>query len=47
MFNEMLMRDFGFRIYKMLERTPDKVQEFKEKVTDKSGRYRKMIKTGY
>nr|CAD7460131.1 unnamed protein product [Timema tahoe] len=31
LFNEMLMRDFGFRIYKALEESPEKVKE-EEKV---------------
>lgn len=29
LFNEMLMRDFGFEIYKCLVRAPDKVKEDK------------------
>lgn len=35
LFNEMLMRDFGFRIYKALSAAPEKPKEEKEdKVSD-------------
>lgn len=51
LFNEMLMRDFGFNIYKALYRLPDKLKEEKkekddkkEKDSEKEDKYKKYDK---
>lgn len=36
LFNEMLMRDFGFYIYKTLYTLPEKAEDVKEKSDEKS-----------